>query len=90
MKTIYSLIWDDFCSWFLEWIKPEYGHPIDKEIYDAAVSFFEDILQILHPFMPFITEEIYHLLKERNDDLMCKTIFVPVSPDQQRNFATWQ
>jgi valyl-tRNA synthetase len=72
LKTIYSLIWDDFCSWFLEWIKPEFGKKIDQKVYEKAVSFFDDLLQILHPFMPFITEEIYHLLKERNDDLMVK------------------
>ena len=72
LKTIYSLIWDDFCSWFLEWIKPEFGKTIDQKIYEKAVSFFDNLLQILHPFMPFITEEIYHLLKERNDDLMVK------------------
>jgi valyl-tRNA synthetase len=83
LKTIYSLIWDDFCSWFLEWIKPEYGHPIDKEIYNAAVSFFEDILQILHPFMPFITEEIYHLLKERNDDIIVKQFPASQQPNQE-------
>ncbi|HET7115296.1 MAG TPA: valine--tRNA ligase, partial [Hanamia sp.] len=77
LKTIYSLIWDDFCSWFLEWIKPEYGKSIDKDVYERAVSFFDELLQILHPFMPFITEEIYHLLKERNDDLTVKQ-FVPV------------
>ncbi len=81
LKTIYSLIWDDFCSWFLEWIKPEYGQPIDKEIYNSAVSFFEDILQVLHPYMPFITEEIYHLLKERDDDLIVKQFTaVPYHP----------
>ena len=78
LKTIYSLIWDDYCSWFLEWIKPEYGKEIDKNVYEKAVSFFDDLLQILHPFMPFITEEIYHLLKERNDDLTVKQ-FGPVS-----------
>ncbi len=72
LKTIYSLIWDDFCSWFLEWIKPEFGKAIDAIVYEKAVSFFDDLLQMLHPFMPFITEEIYHLLKERNDDLMVK------------------
>jgi valyl-tRNA synthetase len=72
LKTIYSLIWDDFCSWFLEWIKPEYGKSIDQKSYEKAVSFFDDLLQMLHPFMPFITEEIYHLLKERKDDLMVK------------------
>lgn len=72
LKTIYSLIWDDFCSWFLEWIKPEYGKSIDHKTYEKAVSFFDDLLQMLHPFMPFITEEIYHLLKERKEDLMVK------------------
>jgi valyl-tRNA synthetase len=77
LKTIYSLIWDDFCSWFLEWIKPEFGTAIDQKVYEKAVSFFDHLLQILHPFMPFITEEIYHLLKERNDDLMVKQ-FAPV------------
>jgi valyl-tRNA synthetase len=77
LKTIYSLIWDDFCSWFLEWIKPEYGKSIDQKTYEKAVSFFDDLLQMLHPFMPFITEEIYHLLKERKDDLMVKQ-FGPV------------
>jgi len=78
LKTIYSLIWDDFCSWFLEWIKPEYGTSISHEVYEKAVSFFDELLQILHPFMPFITEEIYHLLKERNDDLMVKQ-FAPAN-----------
>ena len=77
LKTIYSLIWDDFCSWFLEWIKPEFGKAIDQKVYEKAVSFFDDLLQILHPFMPFITEEIYHLLKERKGDLMVKQ-FSPV------------
>jgi valyl-tRNA synthetase len=72
LKTIYSLIWDDFCSWFLEWIKPEFGKAIDQKVYEKAVSFFDELLQILHPFMPFITEEIYHLLKERKGDLMMK------------------
>jgi len=76
LKTIYTLIWDDFCSWFLEWIKPEYGITIDQEVYEKTVYFFDELLQILHPFMPFITEEIYHLLKERNHDLMVKQ-FVP-------------
>jgi len=72
LKTIYSLIWDDYCSWFLEWIKPEYGKAIDRDVYEKAVSFFDELLHLLHPFMPFITEEIYHLLKERSDDLVIK------------------
>jgi valyl-tRNA synthetase len=56
----------------LEWIKPEYGKAISQKVYEKAVSFFDDLLQMLHPFMPFITEEIYHLVKERNDDLVVK------------------
>ena len=83
LKTIYSLIWDDFCSWFLEWIKPEYGQPINRQIYDAAISFFEDVLQILHPFMPFITEEIYHLLKKREDDLTVRQFSPVAGPDKK-------
>ncbi|MEO8720328.1 MAG: valine--tRNA ligase [Ginsengibacter sp.] len=77
LKTIYSLIWDDYCSWFLEWIKPEFGKTIHQEIYEKSVLFFDELLQILHPFMPFITEEIYHLLRERKDDLVVKQ-FSPV------------
>ena len=72
LKLIYSLIWDDFCSWYLEWVKPEYGQPIDYDTYQATIKFFEDLLQLLHPFMPFITEEIYHLLKDQCDDLCIK------------------
>jgi valyl-tRNA synthetase len=74
LKTIYSLIWDDFCSWYLEWIKPEFQQPIDKNVFDKTIYFFEELIQLLHPFMPFITEEIYHLLKERSDDLCVKQV----------------
>ncbi len=71
LKTIYSLIWDDFCSWYLEWVKPGFEQPIDKAVYEKTVGYFEELMQLLHPFMPFITEEIYHNLKERKegDDL---------------------
>ena len=78
LKTLYSLIWDDFCSWYLEWIKPGFEQPIDQKVYDKTVSFFEDLMQMLHPFMPFITEEIYHLLQDRTDDL-CVKQFKPVA-----------
>ena len=87
LKTIYSLIWNDFCSWFLEWIKPEFGYAIDTKTYDAAISFFEDVLQLLHPYMPFITEEIYHLLKERNDDLIVKQFATANDPDKKILYA---
>jgi valyl-tRNA synthetase len=74
LKTIYSLIWDDFCSWYLEWIKPGFEQPIDKIAYEKTVGYFEELMQLLHPFMPFITEEIYHLLGEQKEDLCIKQV----------------
>ncbi|RYY41182.1 MAG: valine--tRNA ligase [Chitinophagaceae bacterium] len=76
LKTVYSLIWDDFCSWYLEWAKPGFEQPIDKVVYEKTVSFFSELMQLLHPFMPFISEEIYHQLGERTDDL-CVKQFTP-------------
>jgi valyl-tRNA synthetase len=64
LTLIYKLFWDDFCSWYLEIIKPEYGKPIDFETYDETLHLFEYLLQLLHPFMPFITEELYQQLNE--------------------------
>jgi len=78
LKTIYSLIWDDFCSWYLEWVKPGFEQPIEPSVYEKTVDFFTELMQLLHPFMPFVTEEIYHQLKERNDDLCIKQ-FTPVA-----------
>lgn len=72
LRMIYSLIWDDFCSWYLEWIKPGFEQPISATIYQKTVYFFEELMLLLHPFMPFITEEIYHLLKEQKEDLCIK------------------
>ncbi|MBV9986031.1 MAG: valine--tRNA ligase [Chitinophagaceae bacterium] len=77
LKTIYSLIWDDFCSWYLEWIKPGYEQPIDPLVYESTVGYFEELMQLLHPFMPFITEEIYHLLHDNKDDLCVKLVAAP-------------
>lgn len=65
LMSIYKLIWDDFCSWLLEMIKPTYGAPIDQKTYTAVVDILEENLKILHPFMPFLTEEIWHFLKPR-------------------------
>ena len=74
LKTIYSLIWDDFCSWYLEWVKPGFEQPIDAAVYNKTIEFFTELMHLLHPYMPFVTEEIYHLLKERNDDLCVKQL----------------
>ncbi|WP_439881714.1 valine--tRNA ligase [Pontibacter sp. MBLB2868] len=65
LLTVYKLVWDDFCSNYLEMIKPAYQQPIDKQTIDTTVGFLEKVLKVLHPFMPFITEEIWHELKER-------------------------
>ncbi|MFL1895880.1 valine--tRNA ligase [Aquimarina sp. 2-A2] len=68
LMTTYKLIWDDFCSWLLEMVKPEYGKPIDKKTYDAILKILEENLKILHPFVPFISEEIWQQIGVRNTD----------------------
>ncbi len=83
LKTIYSLIWDDFCSWYLEWVKPDFEQPIDAKVYNKTVYFFEQLLQLLHPFMPFITEEIYHLLSNQDEDLIVKQFEKIETPDKE-------
>ncbi len=78
LKTIYGLIWDDFCSWYLEWIKPGFEQPMHQGVYDRTVEFYDALLQLLHPFMPFITEEIHHTLKTQTEDL-CVKLYTPTS-----------
>ena len=75
LMSTYKLIWDDFCAWYLELIKPVYQHPIDRKTYDATIIFFEKLMAILHPFMPFVSEEIWHELNTRaegNDLIVSK------------------
>jgi valyl-tRNA synthetase len=76
LMSTYKLIWDDFCSWLLEMVKPAYGSPIDKKTYQAVVSILESNLKILHPFMPFLTEEIWQFLEKR-------------TPEQALIIASW-
>jgi valyl-tRNA synthetase len=64
---LYSFAWDDFCAWYLEMIKPEFGQSIDRHTLEKTIGFFEQIVALLHPFMPFITEEIWHELGDRGD-----------------------
>ena len=68
LMTIYKLIWSDFCSWYLEVIKPDYEQPIDSITYQRTIEIFETLMRITHPFMPFLTEEIWHQLKEREEE----------------------
>ena len=72
LKTIYGLIWDDYCSWYLEWIKPGFEQPIHAEVYHKSIEFYDALMQLLHPFMPFITEELHHALKTQTQDLCVK------------------
>ncbi len=84
MKS-YKLVWDDFCSWYLEMIKPAYGTPIDRETYEATLDIFDRLMRILHPFMPFVTEEIWHTLRDRQEKESIMTQHLPHSVifDQQ-------
>ena len=65
LMTIYKFFWDDFCSWYLEAVKPAYGTGIDRQTYDATLSYFESLLKMIHPVMPFITEELWQAMSER-------------------------
>ncbi|WP_343685848.1 valine--tRNA ligase [Chryseobacterium gleum] len=68
LLLIYKLIWDDFCGWYLEAIKPNYGEGISKEVYNKTIYFFEELMKLLHPFMPFLTEELWQMISERKVD----------------------
>ncbi len=80
LMTTYKLVWDDFCAWYLEMIKPAYQQPIDRETYQHTIGFFENILKIVHPFMPFITEDLWHdeLFGERSRYDCCIVAQLPV------------
>jgi len=70
LMSTYKLIWDDFCSWYLEIVKPDYGSPIDSITYSRTVEQLEKILKLLHPFMPFLSEEIWHLIEKKESDII--------------------
>ena len=79
MMTLYKFIWGDFCSWYLEAIKPAEGEAISKQTYEATISAFERMMTLLHPFMPFITEEVWHDLRDRADGDDCVVSSWPVA-----------
>lgn len=68
LMNVYKFVWDDLCSWYLEIIKPAYQAPIDRKTFEATLNIFEDVMKILHPFMPFVSEEVYHIIKERKEN----------------------
>lgn len=79
MIRLYSLIWNDFCSWYLEIVKPARGEKLSLEVLEHTLQFFEDLMVLLHPFMPFITEEIWHQIKNRSEGDDCIVSSLPVS-----------
>lgn len=80
LMAIYKLVWDDFCSWFLEMIKPVYQQPIDAKTYASAIYMMEQNMKLLHPFMPFITEEIWHLIQVRSAE---EALIISTWPEQK-------
>jgi valyl-tRNA synthetase len=82
LKTVYALIWNDFCSWYLEWVKPAQDKGFSKEAYNNTLALFEDLLQLLHPFMPFVTEEIFHLLRHQKEDLINRQLQAAAAVDE--------
>ena len=84
LMTVYKLFWDEFSSWYLEMIKPAYGQPISKEVYDRTIAFFDNLLHLLHPFMPFITEELWQHIADRKDgeSLMVSPMAAPAACEE--------
>ncbi|MBO5795830.1 MAG: valine--tRNA ligase [Bacteroides sp.] len=84
LMAVYKLFWDEFSSWYLEMIKPAYGQPISKQVYDATIGFFDNLLHLLHPFMPFITEELWQHIADRKEgeSLMVSPMAAPAAYDE--------
>lgn len=89
LMTVYKLFWDEFSSWYLEMVKPAYGQPIDQKSYDAALRFFDALLKMLHPFMPFITEELWQHIYDRKDgeSIMREKLDIPAPTTEEQKLA---
>ncbi|MDR1527638.1 MAG: valine--tRNA ligase [Dysgonamonadaceae bacterium] len=83
LMEVYKLFWDEFSSWYLEMIKPGFQHPVDRQTYDATLRFFDALLRLLHPFMPFITEELWQALEERKPGESIMVSLLPVPKEEQ-------
>ena len=81
LMNVYKFVWDDLCSWYLEIIKPAYQAPIDRKTFEATLDIFEDVMKILHPFMPFVSEEVYHIIKERKENEFIMQAQLPTIKD---------
>ena len=89
LMTVYKLFWDEFSSWYLEMVKPAYGQPIDQKSYDATLRFFDALLKMLHPFMPFITEELWqHIYDRKNgESIMREKLEIPAPTAEEQKLA---
>ena len=89
LMTVYKLFWDEFSSWYLEMVKPAYGQPIDKHSYEATLKFFDALLKMLHPFMPFITEELWQHIYDRKDgeSIMREKLEIPAPTAEEKKLA---
>ena len=89
LMTVYKLFWDEFSSWYLEMVKPAYGQPIDQKSYDATLRFFDALLKMLHPFMPFITEELWQHIYDRQDgeSIMREKLEIPAPTAEEQKLA---
>ena len=89
LMTVYKLFWDEFSSWYLEMVKPAYGQPIDQKSYDATLRFFDTLLKMLHPFMPFITEELWQHIYDRKDgeSIMREKLDIPAPTAEEQKLA---
>ena len=89
LMTVYKLFWDEFSSWYLEMVKPAYGQPIDQKSYEATLRFFDALLKMLHPFMPFITEELWQHIYDRKDgeSIMREKLEIPAPTAEEQKLA---
>jgi valyl-tRNA synthetase len=89
LMTVYKLFWDEFSSWYLEMVKPAYSQPIDQKSYDATLRFFDALLKMLHPFMPFITEELWQHIYDRKDgeSIMREKLEIPAPTAEEQKLA---
>ena len=89
LMTVYKLFWDEFSSWYLEMVKPAYGQPIDQKSYDATLHFFDALLKMLHPFMPFITEELWQHIYDRKDgeSIMREKLEIPAPTAEEQKLT---